>query len=195
MTPQTISNKRSLQMYSLRTELIKATLSSLKIDDNPFNQQIVSDKIQHIPDNQLQNFYGRLFDASHQYLNGLDRVAKVAEQFKKHIVEVDETREKAKELINLVHAMNDSVYQEHIKSGKRFDDLLNAVNFPSLNKTDEAILSNVAPHYDLKTLIANINHYQTSEEAIKAFIQALKYAPSDAIQIANPTKKLQIKRG
>jgi hypothetical protein len=68
-------------MYNLRSELIKAVMGSLKIDNNPFNQQIIADKISHIQDGQLQDFYGKLFSLSHQFLNGLDRVSKVAETY------------------------------------------------------------------------------------------------------------------
>jgi len=44
-------------------------------------------------------------------------------------------------------------------------------------------------------LISEINTFQDGNIQLQAFIDALKYAPSDAIQIANPLNKLQIKRG
>jgi hypothetical protein len=175
-------------MYNLRTELIKSILSSLKIDDNPFNQQIIKDKIEHLQDNQLQDFYGKLFDASHQYLNGIDRVAKVAETFKPIVSNVDEDLIKAKELIKLVEGMNDSVYRDSEHMEVTFDDLLEVVQFPTVCKDDLAILANVPPHYDVKLLVKNINTYQTSVEQIKAFKVAINKPTQTAL--SNDVRKM-----
>lgn len=161
-------------MYNLRTELTNAIFNSLKIDNNMFNQQIVKEKIAHIPDGQLQDFYGKLFNNSHQYLNGIDRVAKVAETFKPSIMEVDELTIEANRLIDLVKAMNNSVYQIHLKTGDRFDDVLDNVKFTSTSDEDISILNQVKPHCNHKLLIVNINSYQTSIEALEAFKSAIK---------------------
>ncbi len=69
-------------MYNLRNELIKTIIKSLKIDDNPFNVITIQDMIKNINDNNLQEFYQALFGNEHSFLNGLDRVAKIAERFK-----------------------------------------------------------------------------------------------------------------
>lgn len=175
-------------MYNLRTELIKSILSSLKIDDNPFNQQIIKDKIAHIADMQLQEFYGKLFNASHQYLNGIDRVSKVADNFKPNVVEIDKDEEKAKELIELAHSMNNTIYQEHIRTGIQFDVLLNDVKFPTVDKSIIAILDNVKPYYNHKQLISSINLYGTAKEQLQAFKQAVKQG--EVTQIALSVKKL-----
>jgi len=110
-------------MYNLRTELIKSTLSSLKIDNNPFNQQIIRDKIAHIKDADLQDFYGKLFGNEHDYLNGMDRVAKVAEQFES---EIDESMKlEARRLIDLVREINHKVFMDSEKMSRTFSDLVN----------------------------------------------------------------------
>ena len=179
-------------MYNLRTELIKSILSSLKIDDNPFNQQIVKDKIYHIADEELQNFYGKLFDASHQYLNGIDRVAKVAEQFKP-IAGIDENEIKAKELILLVKGMNNSVFRDSEKYELTFDELLKVVEFPAVSDEDKAVLNAVKPFCELKSLIKGINTYSTSLETLRAFKQAISQ-PS-VTQLNNPVEKLRIRKG
>lgn len=87
--------------------------------------------------------------------------------------EVDATELKAKELIKLVEGMNHSIYLESEKGMGTFDDLLEAVSFPTVCEDTKAILSKVKPFYDLKQLIKGINTYQTSVEQIKAFKQAL----------------------
>jgi len=179
-------------MYNLRTELVKSTLSSLKIDNNPFNQQIITDKIQHIRDEQLQDFYGRLFDESHRYLNGLDRVAKVAEQFKPQVQD-NPNEAKAKELIQWCETANATVFDNAKKSGRTFDDEIKGTKFTMLSDTDLYVLNQIKPHSSHKLLIGNIRCFQDSQVQLQAFVDALKFAPSDAIQIANPLNKLQIK--
>ncbi len=146
-----------------------------------FNQQIIKEKINHISDDKLQDFYGKLFDASHQYLNGIDRVAKVAETFKEVILEVDEIELKAKELIKIVEGMNNQVYRDSETMKKTFDDLLKIVLFPNIDKDDLVILANVAPYFDVKLLVKNISTYQTSVEQIKAFKNALKKPTQTAL--------------
>jgi len=181
-------------MYNLRTELIKSTLSSLKIDNNPFNQQIIRDKIAHIKDADLQDFYGKLFGNEHDYLNGMDRVAKVAEQFES---EIDESMKlEARRLIDLVREINHKVFMDSEKMSRTFSDLVNYLTLSEMiSESDLAILSTVKPHRNAKVLISEINTFQDGNIQLQAFIDALKYAPSDAIQIANPLNKLQIKRG
>ena len=180
-------------MYNLRDNLIDAIFNSLKIDNNMFNKQIIKDKIEHIQDSQLQDFYSKLFDNSHQFLNGLDRVSKVAEVFKPMKKE-DYAVIKANELILLVKAMNDSIYQEHIKTGVRFDDLLQAASFPKVSSEDIAVLNKIRPYYELKSLIAGINQYQTSSDTLNAFKDALKSKSVDLEMIENIKSKLRIKR-
>jgi len=93
----------------------------------------------------------------------------------------DEHEVKAKELIDLVYDMNNEIYQTHIKSGKSFDTLLEAVKFPSVSDEDIAILNNVRPHFSLKLLISNISAYQTSLEQLQAFKMAIKQGGQEAM--------------
>lgn len=106
------------------------------------------------------------------------------------VVEVDETEEKAKELIKLVKGMNESVYQQHIKTGIRFDDLINKVMFPTVEDEIIAILDRVKPYGSHKLLVSNINAYQTSIEQLQAFKNALKFGASE---IANAKLNKMIK--
>ena len=180
-------------MYNLRTELIKSTLSSLKIDNNPFNQQILSDKIQHIKDEQLQDFYGKLFDESLRYLNGLDRVAKVAEQFKP--IEINHNRTRVEELINGVETMNTVLWNDAKELKRVFEDYVEMYEFKNVCDETKAILSNVAPYYDIAQLTINIRKYKTSSDTINAFMRAIEQTnTTDAIQIANPLERLRIKK-
>ena len=107
---------------------------------------------------------------------------------KEVIVEIDKDEEKAKELIELVHSMNNTIYQEHIRTGIQFDVLLDDVKFPTVEKSIIAILDNVKPYYNHKQLISNINLYGTSKEQLQAFKQAVKQG--EVTQIASNVKKL-----
>lgn len=180
-------------MYNLRTNLIDAIFTGLKIDDNMFNKQIVRDKIEHIEDEQLQDFYGRLFDASHQYLNGLDRVAKVAEQFKP--VETNHTKSKAEKLISGVETMNTVLWNEAKDLKRVFEDYVRMYEFENVCDETKAILNNVAPHYSIAELTINIRKYQTGVDAVDAFQRAIERTDkSSAVQIGNPIERLRINK-
>lgn len=177
-------------MYNLRTELIKSILSSLKIDDNPFNQQIIKDKIEHIEDQQLQIFYGKLFDASHQYINGIDRVAKVAEAFKP-IVE-DPNKEEAKRLIKLVESINAQVYKDSEAMSIPFSDLVDKINFKGMKISEEdlKVFDLVKPYCSRNALVSKINEFENSEKQIKEFINALKYPTNETLAISGGVQKM-----
>jgi hypothetical protein len=164
-------------MDNIRKEFIKEIMQTLKIE-GVFNSGTIADEIQHIPDTSLRAFHKALFGTSHSYLNGMDRIIKVAEQFKPQ--EVDQDEAKAKELIELVKGMNESVYQQHIKSGIRFDDLLNEVSFPKVSEDDIMVLNKVKPFCELKSLVKGISTFGTSLECLNAFKRAITQ-PSGAI--------------
>lgn len=175
-----------------RNELIKALVKGLKLDDNVFNYQSVAEEIEQIQEHQFMDFYKAVMKED-TFGNGLKAIMNTVEKFKP-VVE-DHLEAKANELIDLVHSMNNSVYQKHIESGVRFDDLLDDVKFPSVSEADMAILNNVAPHYDLKTLIAKINHYGTAKDALTAFKRAIeKTSSGEVMAIGNATQNLRIKR-
>jgi len=181
-------------LNNIKDEFIKAIMQSLKIEKNPFIYATIDEYIAHLKPTDYKSFMSELFGTQHQYLNGLDRVAKVAEQFKPQVL-VDEFEEEAKRLIELAYSMNNAVFQDHIKTGRRFEELLELVKFPELSEHDYAVLNNVSPHNSLNVLLGNINTYTTSQTQLQAFIDALKFTPSGAIQIANVTERLRIKKG
>jgi len=180
-------------MYNLRTELIKSVMNGLKIDSNPFNQEAIKVLINHIDDSDLKGFYVELFGEQHSYLNGMDRIVKVASQYES---EVDEaTILEARRLIKLVMSISGQVYRDSQERNTQFSELMKIIKLDAMMPdSDFAILSTVKPHRDAKLLICEINTYQDGNIQLQAFIDALKYAPSDAIQIANPIQNLRIKR-
>jgi len=111
---------------------------------------------------------------------------------KEVILEVDQNELKAKELIELVKGMNESVYQQHIKTGIRFNDLMNKVMFPTIEEETIAILNQVKPYCSYKLLVSNINAYQTSIEQLQAFKNALKF--KETLAVVNVTEQLRIKK-
>ena len=177
-------------MYNLRNELIKTIIKSLKIDDNPFNVITIQDMIENISDDNLQEYYQALFGNEHSYLNGLDRVAKVAEQFKPQ-QKTDLTEIKAKELIEFVHSMNHTIFENAKMSGRTFEDELKGTKFLGLRDKDKAILNQVKPYCEYKQLISNISRYSTSLEQLNAFKNAIEYSNSYSGAIeCNKVKKL-----
>jgi len=161
-------------MNNIKSEFVNAIMISLKIEKNPFIVSTIDEFTKDIHPANYKAFMTALFGSQHAYLNGIDRVAKVAETFKEVILEVDHTEIKAKELIDLVKGMNESIYRDSEHMEVTFDDLLEVVKFPTVCKDDVAILSQVKPFNDMKLLIKNINTYQTTMEAIRAFKSAIE---------------------
>ena len=190
-----MSQYKELFVNDLKIEFINAIMMSLKIDSNPFIIATIDEFIAHIKPTEYKSFMTELFGTQHAYLNGLDRVAKVAEQFKPQVQE-NPHEAKAKELIQWCETANATVFDGAKKSGTTFDDEMNHTGFVRLINESEtmAILNAVKPYCDFKQLIGNISCYQDSQVQLQAFIDALKYTPTDAIQIAYVTDRLRIKR-
>ena len=109
--------------------------------------------------------------------------------------EVCEYTIEARRLIDLVRAINDQVFKDSEKMSRPFSDLIRVIILEQMiSEKDLAIISTVRPHRNAKLLIGEINTYADGEIQLQAFIDALKYQPSDAIQIANPIQNLRIKR-
>ena len=162
---------------------------SLKIEKNPFILATVDEYTRHIPEKEYKSFMSALFGTQHSYLNGLDRVAKVAESFKP--VQDNSTDKEANRLIDLVRGLNDKVYRDAEESGRTFDDQLSGTSFKGLDERDNAILSNVKPHYSLKLLIAKINTYGTTLDALTSFKQAIEsYNNGHTLAIDNKVTKM-----
>ena len=175
-----------------RNELIKALVKGLKLDDNIFNYQAVAEEIEYIQDRDFMDFYKAVM-AENTYGNGLQAIMKVAEQFKPQ-QQTDLTEIKAKELIGIVYSMNDTIFQNAKMSGRTFEDELKGTSFLGLNQKDTDILNNVKPHTNLKALVTNISFYENGTAQLTAFKNAIQHTPSEAVQIANPLKKLRIQR-
>lgn len=180
-----------MQKFNLREQLINSTMDSLKIDKNPFNYATIEKFISHIVDEHLKDFYSKLFDASHQYLNGMDRISKVAESFKPIVKNNDET--KAQYLIDLVYAMNTKVFDSARSSGRTFDDELKGTKFLSLSTKESNILSIVKPHINIKTLVANISNYDNGSTQMRVFKQAVNSSKNPNYGIESGLVKKMIK--
>lgn len=180
--------------YNLREQLINSSMDSLKIDKNPFNYQTIKEFIEHINDMDLKKFYSKLFGAEHSYLNGMDRIAKVAEQFKP-TKEADEVEEKAKELILGCETMNSILFDMCHKSGDMFEPFVREYPFDNISKESKAILKLVKPFCDYRELIIGIRTFQDSSIALNAFKQAIKLSGQEGIAIENKSlNRLEVKR-
>jgi len=160
-------------MDNIRKEFIKEVLETLKIPSGAFNIGTMSDEIKHIPDTSLRAFHKALFGTDHSYLNGMDRIVKVAEQFKP--VVIDNVEQEAKELIELCEGLNTQIGNDAKRMGEDFKKLVYSAKFPTLDNDKIVVLNNVKPHNDFRDLIIHIRHYQTAQDSLEAFKRAILY--------------------
>ena len=179
-------------MYNLRNELVNTIVKSLKIDNNPFNTATIQEMIKNISDNDLQSFYQALFGADHSYLNGLDRVAKVAEQFKPAIN--NNVEQEAKELIALCEGLNTQIGNDAKRMGEDFVKLVKSAKFPTLDNDKIVVLNNVKPYNDFRDLIIHIRHYQTAQDSLEAFKRAILYVDKSLTAIESKQVRQMIGR-
>ena len=151
----------------------------------------IQDIIQGIQDKHLQDFYKALFGSDHSFLNGLDRVAKVAEQFAPESFSTVE--QEAKELITLCEDINTQIRKDAERMGEDFEKLVYSAKFPTLNTDKIAILNSVRPYTDYKQLIIHIRHYQTARDSLEAFKNAIMYVDNSLTAIENKTVRKMIK--
>ena len=162
-------------MTTKRRELIDALIGGLNIEEDIYAIETVSEKTEHLQESQYLDFYQTVM-AENTYGNGVKAVIKVAEQFKP--VNVDLVEVKAKELIEFVHSMNHTIFENAKMSGRTFEDELKGTKFLGLRDKDKAILNQVKPYCEYKQLISNISCYGTSLEQLKAFKSAVEYSES-----------------
>ncbi len=175
-------------MYNLREELIKSVIASLKIDDNPFNSEIIREHIEDIEDDRLKAFYSKLFTPENRYLNGLDRVTKVAEAMKPIIV--NKLDEEAKEIIELAEGMRSKVNSDFMMSMSEGDSkgFFMHAKF-KLGERDNDIFNNISPYYYLNDFIYNLRKYDTSVELIRVVRDAIERVDNTVIAIESKDTK------
>jgi len=177
-------------MDDIRREFIKEVLETLKIPSGAFNIGTVASEIEHIPNTKLRDFHKSLFGTQHSYLNGMDRIIKVAEQFKPQAN--DTLKEEAENMMSLVRCIRDTIFDNAKTSGRTFDDELKGTSFPSLSEKERFVLSNIKQLPGLKNLISNFNNGWNGVDQLNAFKQAiLSYEnKSDQVVIAGSVKKI-----
>ena len=182
---------KELFVNNLKDEFVKAIMQSLKIEKNPFIFSTIDEFIKDINSKDYKKFMADLFGKHHQYLNGIDRVAKVAETFKPTEVKDNSLENEAKRLIALVYAINDQVYRDSQTYKIQFNDLIKKIKLEEMIESkDLSVLNQVKPHTNAKRLISEISNYQDGNIQLQAFIEALKYKGSDLLQIAKNLRRL-----
>jgi hypothetical protein len=180
-------------MDKMREEFIRSIMISLKIEQSPFIVATVQEFTKEIKPLDYKNFMTSLFGTQHQYLNGMDRIAKVAEQFKPSAVEVNHIEVEAKRLIALAEALNSKIFEDSQRMKIQFSELINKIILSqSISQEDISVFNAVAPYRDAKRLISEINHYQDSKVQLDAFMSALKFGGQNAL--GGVTDKLRINR-
>lgn len=178
-------------MTETKKIFIKSLISGLKIDveGNPFEYQAVVDGVEFINECDFMDFYNEARKIN-TYGDGVKAIIETAELFKPQSLEIDQVEIKAKELIELVHAMNYTIEKEHAKTGIDFNTLLDDVIFTALSEEDEQILNNVSPCFNMKLLIAKDNLGWGTIEQLQAYKNAIR---NGATQIANTRLNKMIK--
>ena len=164
-------------MDNIRKEFISEIMKTLKIE-GAFNIGTISDEMQHIPNTDLRAFHKALFGTDHSYLNGMDRIIKVAEQFKP--VNVDLVEVKAKELISMVESINTKIGEDAKQRGEGFEYLVSVVKLPGVCEDDMAILDSIERYRGHKKLIINIRVGWNSKEQLEEFKRAILFTQSDS---------------
>jgi len=185
-----------MSQFNLRKQLINSTMDSLKIDKNPFNYSTIENYIEHIPDTKLKEFYSNLFGSQHSFLNGMDRIATVADGFKEAEYDGVDTYDIGGK-IDKIKAYNAAVFDNATKSGRTFDDELKGTKFISMSEDEEAYYNLVKPYCNYKSLIGNINCYSDSSSQFISFKKAWLLHIShkeESVALANPIQNLQINR-
>lgn len=184
-----------------RSELTKALIKGLKLDNNVFNYQTVDEEIENIQEKDYMSFFKAVMKED-TYGNGLKAIMQVAEDFKP--TNKDALTEKAKRIISFTESFNSQISEESQAQGQDFIQMVHCVKIPdSYNKT-LAVMDLIKPYYNAKEFIINIRRYQTSENTLIAVKDALEEYErrSDSLamnyaqrkQIANPLKGLDMKR-
>ncbi len=77
--------------------------------------------------------------------------------------------------------------------GEDFKKLVYAAKFPTLDTDKIAVLNSVKPHRDFKELIINIRHYQTANDALNAFMSAIKFVDNSLTAIESSAVRKMIR--
>jgi len=167
-------------MMLSKTELIKAMIKGLKLDENVFNYQIVAEEIDSIQDHQLMDFYKEVMSVE-SYGNGLKAIIDTVEKFKPAIN--NNVEQEAKELIALCEGLNTQIGNDAKRMGEDFVKLVKSAKFPTLDNDKIVVLNNVKPYSDFRDLIIHIRHYQTAQDSLEAFKRAILYVDESLVAI------------
>ena len=123
-----------------KTELVKALIKGLKLDDNIFNYEVVNEELDAVPENSYMDFYKEVMSFE-SYGNGLNAIIKISEKYqaKKTDNLLAGTRDQAKDMYDKFYcesrAMLDFVYNNREKYPTD-RDFFNAVDYSKLTRKD-----------------------------------------------------------
>lgn len=180
-------------MDNIRKEFIKEIMQTLKIE-GVFNSGTIADQIQHIPDTQLRSFHKALFGTNHSYLNGMDRIIKVAEQFnpkQDHDYEI-----KAKEILKKMHGINRRISDEAEARGEDYFKLLKAAKIKESFDLDDLevwVLNDIGG----RETISKVNYFEPNslntkiENSVKKYYNRVENNSMQAIAGLADMKRLE----
>lgn len=196
-------------MNNIKSEFINAIMMSLKIDRNPFITSTIDEYTKDINPSDYKSFMTALFGTQHQYLNGLDRVAKVADSFKQDMTDnlLSNTKSQAKAMYDKFYnescKMLDYCTQNRDKVSNDREFFLNT-KYEDLKKSDGSKAYSKQEIYVLNYLgggswLLGIRFYDNSSKVIDKIENIIKEAvltKYDAGKmLSGVTNKLEIKRG
>jgi len=122
-----------------RTELIKALVTGLKLDDNIFNYQTVAEEIELIQEQHFMDFYKKVMSAE-TFGNGLKAIIKVSKLFKPQEVNLlAGTKDLAKKMYDKFYSENCSMTtytQENRDKVPNDREFFESTSYENLKRTD-----------------------------------------------------------
>ena len=180
-------------MDNFRKSLIEELMLTLKIPQGNFNFGTIADEIESIPNSSLKEFY-KLVMTSDTYGNGMKAIISIAETFKP---KDNDLEIRAKKLIMFTETQHRNISNLAISRGEDFIGLVKSLKPSEKYKKSFDVMSLVKPYYDSQELVINIMHYQTANDALNAFKQAIIAYDSKSEQLSisnNVTKLLKAKK-
>lgn len=171
----------------MQTELVNSIMNNLKIEKDMFSVSMVEDCLEGIAPTQYKAFYNALMGDEHEYLKPLDRVAKVAKQFKgtrsdELFKDVQSTAKSFYDKIYTINASMTTHSQENREAIPNDREFFENMDYSALiNKADNSKILNKQDLYILDELgggewVMNIKFITNSSEALGKIEHIIKNA-------------------
>lgn len=190
-------------MQLSKTELVKALVKTLKIDDNIFNYEAIREELEHLQDCDFMDFYKKAISTD-AYGNGMKVIIEISEQFKNKKLNVllEGTHEQAKAMYDKFYVESALMLEHTANNRKKIPndrEWFESIDYTSLKKKDGSGAYTKQELYVLNELgdgsfLIDIRFHQNSNEVVKKIERiikeavSVKYATAGAIENKNVKK-------